>query len=263
MTQFFRLYATFARVPVHLYAAALAYYALLGLFPLILLLAGIAGILLGRSPELAKAFSGELQAFVTRLFPTAQGIGQQVVEALQAGAPSLTAGSVLLLLWSASHFFTALSAVLSLVFGGKTRGLQNRFLGLLGPVALGLALTLASLGGLVLGLVFRFLPEGPWSPARGLLTTYLTSTLVLFAIYSLLPSPRPPTKPALMVSLLAALGWNLVAWGLPRFLPQKQYALVFGPLASPALLLLGFYLLMWVLIAGAVVLRAFLPESKA
>ncbi len=257
-----RVIARFGRVPVPIYAAALAYYALLGLFPLLLLLVGIAGIALGKNPELSAAFVHQLEAWAGHLFPTAREASQAVLRALTRGAPAFTLGSALLLGWTASHFFTALSTVLSVVFSGRPQGLRHRFHGLLGPLIVGLALLLASVLGLVLGLLARFLPAGPWTAYLGVAASYLTSTLVIFAIYRFLVIPPPPTGPALAAGILVALSWNLVAWGLPRLLPERQSALVYGPLAGPVLLLFGFYLLMWLLVAGAVVLAAYAAPSE-
>ena len=257
-----RLLARFAQVPVGLYAAALSYYALLGLFPLLLLLVGLAGLVLARSPELYASFESELRLLVPRLFPAAEDAAKAILEALTAGATGFTLGSALLLFWTASHFFTALTNVLSAVFGTGPRPWRTRFLGLLGPVLLGLALMLASALSLVLGLALGLLPEGPWRALASPAATYAASVLVLFFIYRFLAFPPPPSGPALFFAILAALGWSAVVYAVGRFLPLKRYALVYGPLAGPALLLLGFYLLMWVLIAGAVALAAYVSAGS-
>ena len=251
-----RVLRAYARVPVGLYAAALSYYALLGIFPLLLLLVGVAGIVLARSPGLYAGFEAEVRELVTRLFPAAEDAAREILGALTSGAASFTLGSAVLLFWTSSHFFTALSTVLSEVFGTRPRPWQTRFLGLLGPVMLGLALMLASVLSLVLGLLVGLLPEGPWRTLASPAATYAASVLVLFFIYRFLPSPPPPSAPALLFAVLGALGWSAVVYGVGHFMPLKRYALVYGPLAGPALLLLGFYLLMWVLIAGAVALAA-------
>ncbi len=256
--------AALAQVPIGLYAAALSYYALLGLFPLLVLVVGIAGLVLARSPDLYANFEAELSALVTRLFPAAKDAAQEILLALTSGATGFTLGSALLLLWTASHFFTALASVLATIFGGEGRTWRTRFLGLLGPVLLGLALMLGSVLSLVLGLLVGLLPQGPWRALANPVATYAASVLVLFFIYRFLPSPPPPSGPALFSAILAAVGWSVVVHGVGHFLPLKRYALVYGPLAGPALLLLGFYLLMWVLIAGAVLLAAYTtPRSPS
>jgi len=252
-----RFFAAYSRVPVGLYAAALAYYALLGLFPLLLLIVGLAGIVLAKSPGLYESFKAELELLVAQLFPASKEAAEEILRALTSGAPSFTLGSLALLFWTQSHFFAALSAVLSEVFGTRPRAWRTRFLGLLGPVLLGLALMLASVFSLAAGIVIGLLPEGPWRSLASPLATYAASVIVIFFIYRFLPDPPPKTLSALLFAALAALGWSGVVWAVGRFLPVKQYALVYGPLAGPALLLLGFYLLMWVLITGAVALAAF------
>ncbi len=248
-----RIYQAFAQAQIGLYAAALAYYALLGIFPLLTLAAGVGGLLLAKNPELSAAFAHALTDLIPRLFPTAEGLAAQVVNALQQGAASITLGSLLILLWTASHLFTALAEVLSQLINGRGAGLVSRIRGLLGPAVFGLAMILVSVLGIALGFLLHFLPDGPWNAYAGLLIAYLSSAALLFFLYRFLPVPPPKTPHALFAALLAAAGWNLIAWGLPRFLPKNQYALVYGPLAGPVLLLLGFYLLMWILLAGAVI----------
>ncbi len=118
-----RIYQTFAQAQIGLYAAALVYYALLGIFPLLTLAAGVGGLLLAKNPELSAAFAHALTDLIPRLFPTAEGLAAQVVRALQQGAASITLGSLLILFWTASHLFTTLAKVSSQPTNGRNAGL--------------------------------------------------------------------------------------------------------------------------------------------
>ncbi|MCH1927494.1 YihY/virulence factor BrkB family protein, partial [Shewanella sp. C31] len=98
-------------------------------------------------------------ALALSLFPARPELAEDLLRFLTRSAFPLTLFSGLLLLWSGSNFFAALSYALGLIFG-RPPGLRHRLLGLLMPFLLGLGLMLLSLLGLFLGFFLRFLPPG-------------------------------------------------------------------------------------------------------
>jgi membrane protein len=252
----FRLYQE-AHVPF--FAAALAYYALLSLAPLLLLLLGVFGLLLQGNPALKEGVLEALEGVTLALFPTRPELGADLLRFLTRGAFPLTLASSLLLLWSASNFFAALSYALGLVFGVPA-GVKNRLLALAMPFLLGLGLILLALLGLALGFVVRFLPpewRGVLGPLEDLLPLFLAFLLFLL-VYGLFARPGR-LKDLLPLASGAGVGASLfeaVRLGLPRLLPRSQYELLYGPLAGFVLALLGLYLVLWVFLLGAVVARA-------
>ncbi|WP_337845751.1 YhjD/YihY/BrkB family envelope integrity protein [Thermus sp.] len=251
----FRLYQE-AHVPF--FAAALAYYALLSLAPLLLLLLGVFGLLLQGNPALKEGVLEALEGATLALFPTRPELGADLLRFLTRGAFPLTLASSLLLLWSASNFFAALSYALGLIFG-VALGVRNRLLALAMPFFLGLGLILLALLGLALGFVVRFLPPG-WrgalGPLENLLPLFLAFLLFLL-VYGLFARPRalrdlPPLASGAGVGALLFEGVRL---GLPKLLPRSQYELLYGPLAGFVLALLGLYLVLWIFLLGAVVAR--------
>ncbi len=255
LKRFYRLYQE-AHVPF--FAAALAYYALLSLMPLLFLLVGGFGLLLAGNPALQEEVWRALAQFTQALFPARPELAQDLFRFLTRGAFPLTLGSGLLLLWSASNFFAALSYALGLVFG-RALGFRHRLLGLLMPLALGLGLILLALGGLALGFVLRFLPEA-WRGFLGPLEAFLPLlaafslflfTYALFRGVGRLEDLLPLSAGAAAATLL----FEGVRLGLPRLLPRSQYELLYGPLAGFVLALLGLYLVLFALLLGAVVAR--------
>lgn len=190
------------------------------------------------------------------LFPARPELAQDLFRFLTRGAFPLTLGSGLLLLWSASNFFAALSYALGLVFG-RALGFRHRLLGLLMPLALGLGLILLALGGLALGFFLRFVPEawrGFLGPLEGLLS--LLAAFFLFLLTYALFRGVGRFKDLLPLTAGAAAAASLfegVRLGLPRLLPRSQYELLYGPLAGFVLALLGLYLVLFALLLGAVV----------
>jgi membrane protein len=250
-----RFLALYQEAHLSFFAAALAYYALFSLMPFLFLLLGVFGFFL-KDPSLERSVLEALSAFTESLFPTHPETAGALLGFLARGAFPLTLASGLLLLWSSSNFFAALTHVLTLLFGGNRPrgGLRSRVLGLFLPLVFGLGLILLAFLGLGLGFLLRFLPPEARRLVPGLLPLAATY-LLFFLAYLLLPPTRPGPKAAATGAALATALFEAVRLGLPGLLPRSQYELLYGPLAGFVLVLLGFYLTMWVLLAGALVVR--------
>jgi membrane protein len=246
-----RLYQE-AHVPF--FAAALAYYALLSLTPLLLFLAGLFGLLLKGNPALQAEVLQSLSELTMALFPARPELAGETPAFLTRSAFPLTLGSGLLL-WAGSNFFAALSYALGLIFGTPF-GLRHRLLGLLMPPLLALSLILLSLLGLFLGFLLRYVPlEG--RALQALLPLFSAFLLFLFT-YALFRGLRGfgDLLPLSAGAGVATLLFEGVRLPLPRLLPRSQYKLLYGPLAGFVLALLGLYLVLYALLLGAVVARA-------
>lgn len=272
------------------FSAALAYYAVFSLMPLLFLLVGVFGFVLDGNPELKNAFLVRLIELIVLLFPTQPEIAQNLVDFLTKGAFPITLTSLVVLLWASSNFFASLVYALGVIFGRSTSQLElrttlnqisiafdphplrkwlrqslqhlgvlrGRLLGLLAPLMLGFGLILLSLLGLMLSFVLRYLP-----PELGVLRgglefaiPILGAFILFFLTYSLLPRPAPRRSAALISAAVAAIVWEGMRLGLPRLLPRTQYELLYGPIAGFLLALIGFYLTMWILLSGAAVAKS-------
>jgi len=284
---FGQAYRLYSHSHIPFFAAALAYYALFSLMPLLILLAGLFGFVLSGNEDLRGAVLVRLIEMVVLLFPTQPDLAQTVVNFLTRSAFPLTFASLLVLLWASSNFFAALAYALGIIFGSVStsakaleptstlpylhnpflrllqRGqhllgiLRGRIAGLLAPLLLGLALILLSLLGLAMGFLWRYLPQ-EWGFLRGgaeAVLPILGAWLLFFLTYMLLPVPTPRVLAALAAATLAALAWEGVRLGLPLLLPRTQYELIYGPIAGFLLGLAGFYLTMWILLAGAILAK--------
>jgi membrane protein len=283
-----RVYRAYTDAHIPFFAAALAYYALFSLMPLLFLLVGVFGFVLSGNEGLRNAFLLRLVELTVYLLPTEPELASGLVSFLTRGAFSITLGSLVVLLWASSNFFAALAYALSLIFGGLApnphqnelptpveghastaqkllwlgqrswRYVRSRVLALLAPLMLGLALILLALGGLALSFLLRYLP-----PELGILRGGLEVALPLigaFALflltYALLPLPAPRLGAAVVAASVAALAWDGMRLGLPLLLPRAQYyEVLYGPIAGFLLALVGFYLTMWILLVGAVLAR--------
>ncbi len=256
-----RLAGVYTRAHVPFFSASLAYYALFSLLPLLLMVVGVFGLMLQSRPDLEHAFMAQVQNLTQNLFPTSHDIGSTVAAALRQGAAGATLTSVLILSWTASNFFAALSYALSMIFGGRGPGWRGRLLGLLAPLMIGLLLLLFSLGSLALSMVLPYLPSGPWRGMMAGSLPWLATLLAFFVIYRFLPQPPPSTLHSLAAAFLASSVWTALSRLLPHLVSKTRYETIYGPLAGFLLALFGFYLAMWILLGGAAVLRAFLPDE--
>jgi membrane protein len=269
LQQFYRLY-TLAHVPF--FAAALAYYAIFSLMPMLFLLVGVFGWLLRHNPALQQATLEQLAQATLWLFPTQPDLAQQLLGFLDQGATPLTLGSLVVLLWTASNFFTSLSYALRVIFGEGTdlqpppvrlqvwRALRGRVAGLLAPLALGLGLLLLVLLGVGLSFVTRYLPG--WLGRLEDELPLLLALALFYLAYRALPLNPPAPWQAGLSAVLAALTWQGMRLGLPLLLPRSQYELIYGPVAGFLLTLLGFYLTVWILLLGAVLARSLSPQTS-
>ncbi|MBO1437136.1 YhjD/YihY/BrkB family envelope integrity protein [Meiothermus sp. CFH 77666] len=290
-----QVYQLYTRSHIPFFSAALAYYALFSLMPLLILLAGIFGFVLSGNEDLRNAVLVRLIELVVVLFPTQPDLAQTVVSFLTRGAFPLTFASLLILLWASSNFFAALAYALGIIFGRLSplsehpvalleaatpdshplrrllhqglnvlRVMRGRIAGLLAPLLLGLALILLALMGLAMGFLLRYLPAD-LSFLRGgveVVVPILGALLLFFLTYMLLPIPTPRVLAAFAAATLAALAWEGVRLGLPLLLPRTQYELIYGPIAGFLLALAGFYLTMWILLVGALLAKILTDRSS-
>lgn len=292
-----RVYGLYNSSHIPFFSAALAYYAVFSLMPLLFLLAGVFGFVLEGNDTLRNGFLLRLIELVVLLFPTQPEIAQTLVSFLTRGAFPITSISLIVLLWSSSNFFAALAYALGIIFGGVSpqQGAQaalnqvgtaydpsplrravrtvlqrlgfvrGRLVGLLAPLLLGLGLILLALVGLIVSFVLRYLPAG-WGDLRGgleFLIPILGAFALYFMTYFLLPLRRPRPGPAALAALAAALTWEGMRLGLPLLLPRTQYEVLYGPIAGFLLALIGFYLTMWILLSGAVLARVWSEGGEA
>lgn len=108
-------YRLYNQSHIPFFAASLAYYALFSLMPLLFLLVGVFGLVLAGNEALLEAVRQRLSEVALLLFPTQPDLAQGLLKFLTSGAAPLTAGSFLVLFWSASNFFAALAYAMGVI----------------------------------------------------------------------------------------------------------------------------------------------------
>jgi membrane protein len=248
-----------------LFAAALAFHALLALAPLLLLILSVAGRLLGQ--EQARRGLGE--AAVRFAGPGADRVGAALLDLLAASSWR-TAGTVLgaaLLLYFASSFFTQLRAAFDSVWEVKRKGFGRALLDYaisLGQTLLAVAAALLFLAvGVLRSIVQPLLASTGEAGAIAWIAwtrlgTLFTTLLVLGLVFRYIPYVRPRPRPAAVLAgaLPAALALNLASEGFGLLISKSALASLYGASGSVIMFLLWVYYSAWIVLFGAEVCRA-------
>ncbi len=250
------------RVGVARHAAAIAFFSLLTLAPLLMVITGVLGSLLGAErvvEQILKALEQTLGAGASRL------VKQLLTQTLERGSgTTATLVGLLLAFWGASGLLQALKSSLDEVWQAPPYaevGVLNWLLTRL--IASGAILILVGLMGasLVLELVLTairermpdHLPLGYWlgyAANRALLPVMLWLGISL--LYWWLPARRPRWRvamgTALVATVLLILMRSLVSW----YLTTTGIATLYGSAGSVVVLLLGVYFSAQVFFLGAI-----------
>jgi membrane protein len=254
-----------------LFAAALAFHALLALAPILLVVLPAATRIFGRE-ETQQSLADAADRFI------GPG-GDRVVGALEnflAGARPRMAGTVFgvaLLLYFVSTFFSRFRAALDAIWevrpGGLRRALLSRvisfveaaaaFAGALFVLALGVMRSILRPALVRLGFAGTTVLTG-WSRLGTLLLTIAALSLTLRFIPSV--RPRPLWGAVLAGALPTAVTLNLATDLFGLFLVRSTLASLYGAAASLVIFLLWVYYSAWVVLFGAEVCRAWQQTGR-
>ncbi|NLX09422.1 MAG: YihY/virulence factor BrkB family protein [Chloroflexi bacterium] len=233
-------------------SAALAYYAIFSLFPLLLLLIVIIGTVLG--PAAAhNQIDGVLRLFLPQ--STASFLQDNIAEVLEQRSPlGIVAG--ITLLWSALGVFSSLSSALSRTFRDTNprNTWQQRLFGVTMMAALA-TLLLASLATTVIfGLIdlLVFYRSASWVTMGALVIPLSLSVSIFAFLYRFVPRRRVRWDAIWAAAFLGGGAWELAkrafAWYLDNL---ATYNLVYGSVAAIIVLMLWAYLSAIIIILGA------------
>ena len=228
-------------------AAAIAYYTLLSLLPLLIFVISVGMAALG---SFDQAYRGSLilfQGVVVHLDPASLDALRGFVErAVRFQWPGL-----LLLAWTAKRSFTALFAALETIFGVPPRGFARGNLLALGMVLLtgvGLLATMAMsmVMAMLEGLVLRVAGATGAQALEGLAAgffTHLLPVIVTFGffhiVYRLVPGGVVPPRAAVAGAGLATLLWEGAKAGFAYYVRNlAHYAGLYGALEGLTVLAL-------------------------
>ena len=242
------------RNEIPLRAAALTYYTVLSIFPLLLLVTSGVGWLL-RSPVRQR----QVERLLMGLLPQGSQVITQVVQdvVLAHSLPNYIAA--LTLLWSASGFLRGLLHTIAIIHDGQAK--RSGWWVQWWSIALLILLIPGLLGATtLLGIASRLVNVLPWG-AHSALLRLLTHDLVLFglaaAIFYLLfrfvPRTKNKRRYTLLAAALSATLWLALNLGFAQYLALtfKHLNLIYGSLAAGVALMVYFYLGNLAILLGA------------
>jgi membrane protein len=224
------------------YAAATSYYVLFSLFPTMIFVVTVFGIVV-RDPQLQQQTVDSMVSVVPAGFDIRSEISEVISEVSRASSPILLVVGLLGTAWTASNMFAALRRALNLAFNiQSTRNfLIGRLIDMLNlPLIMLLALVSIAATATVRIFEARFtdwfhetqLSSWTWSVAYFLLP-YLISFFAFLMLYRVLPNARFPLRYLAIGATFSAIGFELVKGGFSMYVTSfGNYQEVYGALGG-------------------------------
>lgn len=231
-------------------AAALAYYAFLSLFPLLVFLVAAGSLLLER-----EDVYNQLRILLSDIFPLPSTLlASNLDQILRLSAP-VGVIALITLLWSGVGFFSALSfnltrawpdARLRNVLGHRVTGLKMALILLLlfiVSVVLSVGTSLLPRVPLILPTVDSLIRSQQW-PWLSNLVPWFASFILFLALYKWVPNTRVRWRAALIGALVASIAWQIVTEGFSWYLASglANYEVIYGSLGGVVAVLFWVYL---------------------
>jgi membrane protein len=233
------------------YAGSLAFSAILALFPFLIFVIALAGLVI--SPQQIEALLSEVRAVAP---PDVTKIVGQEIERMQGGAAALLTVGVIGSIWAASGGAASAMTALNETYGVRD---QRPFWKIRGIAVLSTVLV----AGLVLVAILVFVVAAPLSDVLGepLGTAVLwlrwpvSGFLVMFALallYYLLPDVEQKFQFITPGSVAATAVWLLASFGFTEYVTHfGNYSATYGALGGVVVLLLWMYISSVVFLLGS------------
>jgi membrane protein len=259
-------------------AAAMAFFGLLSIFPIILAAVSILATVLAGNTAALQTF----QNFVEQFFPgpTGDNIALAMKNAAEkiAGGTSVTTLSIVAigsLLWSGRAFFETLAEVLNNIWPGTMARTfwQNQLVlwsTFAGAAVLCILSSLATfLVALVNGLL-QYMPEMflerlPLIEIISRVLAFLLTLLMFWLIYRFLPNVEGARRNRLVfgAAFIAALGWEIAKVVFTRFMVNlDRYEATYGSVAGVVITMMWIYFSSLIILLGAVAAVAYEETKK-
>ncbi|MDD2217415.1 MAG: YihY/virulence factor BrkB family protein [Eubacteriales bacterium] len=253
------------------FAAIIAFYLLLSIVPIIIILSQILGM-----------FSVSLDLFTNLIDQYVQGEAATIFKGLFKHTPhgAVNIALIALALWAASRAQFAMMRIANYtITDGRSTGngyFRERFRAMKTMIFTIFTFTFALLilvyGEFILKmLVFALMNSTDYSVHINQLwlmirwpIAFLLYFLMVSYNYYVLPSWRVPFRAILPGSLFAAIGMLLVTWIFNIYMDQNlsNYNLIYGSLGSITALMLWFYLIAWALGLGIIFNKVWRGQHK-
>lgn len=256
-----RAFVEFGKDEMAQRSAALAYYSMFSLFPLLLLAISLIGFMLEAGVPLAVDAQTVVLEGVEQALPEAKDLVEQILAKTRSTRGGTGLVGLIALVWSASNIFTQARLALNAIWDtGLPQGiggvLRLRLVALGMAMGTGLLLIAATLSDTVLVLIGQYVARLPlsdtlWLLGRPLLSLCVTVILLTF-FYRFLPRAPLSWADVWPGAIVTAVGWEVLKQGFVWYTATvADWTAVYGPITGVIGLLLWLYLSAQVLLFGA------------
>lgn len=234
------------------WAAALTYYALMSVFPLMLAALSIATLFVSLDTAVSQASS-----LAQTYLPSGQDQIRGMVEAIFKQRGQASAISIILLLWSGSGIFAVLRLALNIAFDQdeNLNFIKMALFRLAMALTLGVLLLLALLSATALGLLWQILSLGPqFNVLLGFLQYAVQGLLLLvvfYLSYRFVPREQVHSRPAWIGASIATVLFLILRPAFSFYVSHfANYSQVYGALATLVILVFYAYLSAMIFLLG-------------
>jgi membrane protein len=245
-------------------AAALTYYGIFSLFPLLLLFLSLAGLTLQYSEEMQQ----QILKVVVGLLPQGQDEMVDIITGV-VQAKGVAAGiGILALLWGALGWFQVIDSNINRIWGvEKPRSfLKGKLLAVgmvaaVGGIAMLSWMATAAVG--VLAAYTNVIPgsEGIWQTVISLLSVF-TIAIAFHLLYRYTPQREIAFGDVWPAALLTAIAWEVVRRTFAFYLTQTNMISGYGPIGAVMALLFWIFVASTILLVGAELTYAIAKERR-
>jgi len=246
-------------------AAALSYYSLFSLAPLVLIIVAIAGFLISDA-DVQSALTERVRAFATDEAAELVGTIIDNTTDSQSGRLSIAIASILMVI-GATTAFAQLHSILNRVWNVPAARRQTvwhfikgRLVSFVILIVIGVLLAaslvfntfLSNVGNLASS---RFGVELTYWEPLNLMTSYGVTTLLIATIYKFLPDAPVRWREALIGAIAASLLLELSKWVVASYVTQLNPSSAFGAAGSVVVFMLWIYFAALIVLIGAEISR--------
>jgi membrane protein len=238
------------------YASSIAYYALLSLFPMLLLALSLLGAATANEHDRTAVVEFLLRYFPRQLeFVTAQ------LDAFRGSRHAIGIGGVLVLVWASLGFFGALTSAVNHAWGVEKQFTfwKHKLVSFLMLVAAGVltfaALLLISMRGIVSATWFaKAAAHLPWLVTlTSIATTWTTTVTLVFVvglIFYFVPNAKIRFKDVWVGAIVTGLLWRLALYGFSWYVRDLSRFSIHGSIAAVVVFLVWVYVCSVILLYG-------------
>lgn len=245
-------------------AAAMTYYGVFSLFPLILLFMSLAGLALQSS----QAAREQIMGIVVGLLPQGQDELRRVIAGV-IDAKGVAAGvGLLALLWGALGWFQVIDNNVNEIWGvTKPRSfIRGKLFALAMVAAIGIVALASFVASAVVNLLERYTGDVPGSVVVWQLVISLSSVLTIAGVFYVLLRYAPQRDQQFAdvwpAALITAAVWELTRRLLAFYLEQTDMISGYGPIGAAMALLFWIYIASIIILAGAELSYAIAKERR-